>query len=287
MPGPIGFVGLIVPHALRMTLGPDNRVLVPAAVLAGGIFLLVADTLARNLVAPAELSVGVITSLCGAPFFVYLLRSRAGAPSDHDAAHRCWSSAMSAFAYRLARPAAGASPSDDLSFSVGAGEIFGVIGPNASGKTTLIRLLSKVLSPAQGEILLDGESLGRSRARRWPRRIAVVPQDVPSGFPYSVEELVLMGRFPHAPGRFFESDEDVRAGDEAMAAAGVLELRRETDRPFERRRAPARDAGARAVPALVAARSGRADRASGPSPPGRVRGAAPALEPRGRDSPSS
>jgi iron complex transport system permease protein len=76
--GPIGFVGLIVPHALRMTLGPDNRVLAPAALLAGGIFLLAADTLARNLVAPAELSVGVITSLCGAPFFIYLLRSRAG-----------------------------------------------------------------------------------------------------------------------------------------------------------------------------------------------------------------
>jgi iron complex transport system permease protein len=74
--GPIGFVGLIVPHALRMTLGPDNRVLVPAALLAGGIFLLAADTLARSLVAPAELSVGVITSLCGAPFFIYLLRSR-------------------------------------------------------------------------------------------------------------------------------------------------------------------------------------------------------------------
>jgi iron complex transport system permease protein len=75
--GPIGFVGLIVPHALRMLLGPDNRVLVPSAVLAGGIFLLAADTLARNLVAPAELSVGVITSLCGAPFFIYLLHSRA------------------------------------------------------------------------------------------------------------------------------------------------------------------------------------------------------------------
>jgi iron complex transport system permease protein len=76
--GPIGFVGLIVPHALRMVLGPDNRVLVPAALLAGGIFLLAADTLARNVVAPAELSVGVITSLCGAPFFIYLLRSRGG-----------------------------------------------------------------------------------------------------------------------------------------------------------------------------------------------------------------
>ena len=75
--GPIGFVGLIVPHALRMTLGPDNRVLVPTALLAGGGFLLAADTLARSLIAPAELSVGVITSLCGAPFFVYLLRARA------------------------------------------------------------------------------------------------------------------------------------------------------------------------------------------------------------------
>jgi iron complex transport system permease protein len=74
--GPIGFVGLIVPHLLRMTLGPDNRALVPAALLGGGLFLLAADTLARSLMAPAELSVGVVTALCGAPFFVYLLRSR-------------------------------------------------------------------------------------------------------------------------------------------------------------------------------------------------------------------
>ena len=69
-------MGLIVPHLLRMPLGPDNRVLVPAALLGGGVFLLVADTVARSIVAPAELSVGVITSFCGAPFFVYLLRAR-------------------------------------------------------------------------------------------------------------------------------------------------------------------------------------------------------------------
>jgi iron complex transport system permease protein len=74
--GPIGFVGLVVPHALRGLLGQDNRLLVPTALLAGAIFLLAADTLARNLVSPAELSVGVITSFCGAPFFVYLLRTR-------------------------------------------------------------------------------------------------------------------------------------------------------------------------------------------------------------------
>ena len=75
--GPIGFVGLIVPHLLRGWLGQDNRLLVPTALVAGGAFLLVADTVARNIVAPAELSVGVITSFCGAPFFVYLLRTRA------------------------------------------------------------------------------------------------------------------------------------------------------------------------------------------------------------------
>jgi iron complex transport system permease protein len=76
--GPIGFVGLIVPHVLRALVGQDNRLLVPTAALAGGAFLLAADTLARNVVAPAELSVGVITAFCGAPFFVWILRTRTG-----------------------------------------------------------------------------------------------------------------------------------------------------------------------------------------------------------------
>jgi iron complex transport system permease protein len=75
--GPIGFVGLVVPHVLRGLVGQDNRLLVPASLLAGGAFLLAADTLARNVVAPAELSVGVITAFCGAPVFVWVLRSRA------------------------------------------------------------------------------------------------------------------------------------------------------------------------------------------------------------------
>ena len=74
--GPIGFVGLIVPHMLRGVVGQDNRLLVPTALVGGGVFLLAADTLARNIVAPAELSVGVITAFCGAPFFVWILRGR-------------------------------------------------------------------------------------------------------------------------------------------------------------------------------------------------------------------
>jgi iron complex transport system permease protein len=74
--GSIGFVGLIVPHAARMVLGPDNRTLVPAAGLLGAAFLILADLIARTVVSPAELPVGVITSFCGAPLFVYLLRTR-------------------------------------------------------------------------------------------------------------------------------------------------------------------------------------------------------------------
>ncbi|MEW6229693.1 MAG: iron chelate uptake ABC transporter family permease subunit, partial [Bacillota bacterium] len=74
--GIIGFVGLVVPHTVRLVLGPDHRVLLPASALAGGIFLVVADTLARVLISPAEVPVGVITALVGGPFFLYLLRRR-------------------------------------------------------------------------------------------------------------------------------------------------------------------------------------------------------------------
>ena len=73
--GLIGFIGMIVPHAVRMVLGPDHRLLLPASALVGGAFLAVADTVARSLWAPMELPVGVITALCGGPFFIYLLMS--------------------------------------------------------------------------------------------------------------------------------------------------------------------------------------------------------------------
>ena len=71
--GLIGFVGLIVPHLARMAFGSDHRLLIPAAALGGAIFLVVADTMARTLIAPSELPVGVISAFVGAPFFLYLL----------------------------------------------------------------------------------------------------------------------------------------------------------------------------------------------------------------------
>lgn len=72
--GNIGFVGLVVPHMMRMLIGPDHRVLLPASALAGAIFLVLCDTLGRLVVPPAEVRVGIMTALLGTPYFLYLLR---------------------------------------------------------------------------------------------------------------------------------------------------------------------------------------------------------------------
>ncbi len=72
--GLVGFVGLVVPHAVRLTMGPDHRLLLPASALAGGAFVVIADLLARIILSPVEMPVGVVTAIVGAPFFLYLLR---------------------------------------------------------------------------------------------------------------------------------------------------------------------------------------------------------------------
>jgi iron complex transport system permease protein len=79
--GIVGFVGLIAPHIVRLLLGPAHRTLLPAAALFGGAFLVLADALARTLVSPAELPIGVLTALVGGPFFLWLLAGRASRES--------------------------------------------------------------------------------------------------------------------------------------------------------------------------------------------------------------
>jgi len=76
MAGTIGFVGLIIPHVLRLILGPDHRTLLPASVLGGGLFLVLADMAARTIMRPVEIPVGILTAFLGAPFFLFLLRSQ-------------------------------------------------------------------------------------------------------------------------------------------------------------------------------------------------------------------
>ena len=72
--GSVGYVGLVVPHLVRLKWGSDNRLTLPASALAGALFVIIADTLARTLIAPRELPVGAITAIIGAPLFIYLLR---------------------------------------------------------------------------------------------------------------------------------------------------------------------------------------------------------------------
>jgi iron complex transport system permease protein len=69
----IGFVGIVVPHLLRLVIGPGHRLLLPASALLGAVLLLIADTFARMLAAPAELPIGIVTAVIGAPFFLALL----------------------------------------------------------------------------------------------------------------------------------------------------------------------------------------------------------------------
>ena len=131
------------------------------------------------------------------------------------------------FSYPVAEPRRGRPFAlTDLSFDLADGEIFGVLGPNSAGKTTLIRLLTRVLAPTRGTIEVEGRLLSSTPRAALARRIAVVPQDTPQGLPFTVEELVLMGRYPHAPRRVFETAADRSVAREAMAATDVLDLAR-------------------------------------------------------------
>ena len=108
----------------------------------------------------------------------------------------------------------------DVSLAVGPGELIGVIGPNGGGKTTLVRLMSGVARPQAGTVSLGGQPLATLRRRAVARRIAVVPQDPHVDFPFTVLEVVLMGRAPHAAGPFALPD----ARDVALARAAMHRL---------------------------------------------------------------
>ena len=86
--GVIGFVGIVVPHLVRLVVGPDHRLLLPLSALGGAALLVGADIVARLVVAPAELPIGIVTAAIGAPFFLWLLLRRSGACSMSEAGRR-------------------------------------------------------------------------------------------------------------------------------------------------------------------------------------------------------
>jgi len=119
---------------------------------------------------------------------------------------------------------------DDVSFSVQAGEVLGVVGPNGSGKTSLLKVLARLLRPVQGRIDLFGQELAAMAQQEVACAVGVVPQDTQQLFPFTVAETVLMGRFPHRPrGRWtggigWESREDVAIAEEAMMTVDIVHL---------------------------------------------------------------
>ncbi len=116
----------------------------------------------------------------------------------------------------------------DVSFQVEHGEVVALIGPNGSGKSTLIRALSGLVRWEAGEARIDGKELSCLSTRELAQSIAVVPQDEPISFDFSVREIVTMGRLPRSTG-LFDTPDDRAAAEEAMRKADCLEF---ADRPI-------------------------------------------------------
>ena len=115
----------------------------------------------------------------------------------------------------------------DVSFSLEFGEILGVIGPNGSGKSTLLKLLARVMWAKQGTIQLFGEDLQRLSQSVIARSVALVPQETQQLFPFTIAQMVLMGRFPHHRGFggwHWEDKEDLRIAEHAMRDLDVVHL---------------------------------------------------------------
>jgi iron complex transport system ATP-binding protein len=118
---------------------------------------------------------------------------------------------------------------EDLTFSIAQGDFLGIVGPNGTGKTTLLKLLYRLLSPDRGRIIVDGIELARMSRKDISKRIAVVSQETQIGFPFSALEVVLMGRSPHLTGLQFETKRDF---DVARKAMGMTETLGVAERPF-------------------------------------------------------
>jgi iron complex transport system ATP-binding protein len=113
---------------------------------------------------------------------------------------------------------------DDVSFSIGQGQFFIIIGPNGSGKSTLLKLLTRLLPLQSGTIDLLAKPIGDYTTRHLAQRIAYVPQNVAVEFPFSVTQVVLMGRAPHLGLLGFESPRDHELAREAMEITNVAHL---------------------------------------------------------------
>jgi iron complex transport system ATP-binding protein len=117
---------------------------------------------------------------------------------------------------------------EGVSFRLRPGRFYGLLGPNGCGKTTLLDLMTGLKRPTRGQIVFRGRALGAYGRRELAREIALVPQNFYVNFPFTVREVVMMGRYPHLKRFAPPGDEDRRLVQEAMAAADMLRLARQS-----------------------------------------------------------
>ncbi len=219
--GIIGWVGLVVPHLARTLVGPDFARLLPASAILGGGYLLLIDTLARN-VAPIEIPLGILTAAVGTPFFIWLL---AGVPEDMVVSETAKTLEGRNLAIGYADRVVGAG----LDVTLATGEVLALLGPNGGGKTTLLKTLLGLLAPKAGEVRIGGKALHALPAPERAKLVAYVPQTHIATFAFTVETVVLMGRTAH--GSLFTRPS---AADRAIARAmlerfGIAHL---AERPY-------------------------------------------------------
>ena len=118
----------------------------------------------------------------------------------------------------------GGTALEDVSLRVEPGEVVGLLGPNGSGKSTLIKILSGILSRYEGSARVDGAEVRTARRKDLAGKLAVVPQETSFGFPFTVLQIVLMGRHPHLAGLAFETRQDVALARVALDRCGAAHL---------------------------------------------------------------
>jgi iron complex transport system permease protein len=235
--GAIGYVGLVVPHLVRLAAGADNRLVLPASALAGALLVLIADTAARTAVAPRELPTGAITALVGAPVLVYLLlggwrviRVRSAEGGRRSGRRSRLLIPPAAFRTPHSDRASALLKLDDVSFSyrqpvlagvsldVRAGEILALLGPNGAGKSTLLSVAAGMLAPQSGAVTLADRPIASFSRREVARRVGLVAQSGELRFPLTALEYVLAGRFARVGAFGFDTPQELGAAFGALQA---------------------------------------------------------------------
>ena len=232
--GAIGYVGLVVPHLVRLASGTDNRLVLPASALAGALLVLLSDTAARTVIAPRELPTGAITALIGAPVLVYLLVGRKRFKANAECGMRSAelpiksqiSNRTSQILLRLQNISFGYDHEilSQLNLEVRSGEVLALLGPNGAGKSTLLSLAAGKLQPQAGAVLWQEKSLAEFSRREIAQHIALVAQASELHFPLTALQYVLAGRFANTTGIGFDAPADFELAWQSLAATDTSQF---------------------------------------------------------------